>query len=164
MEVKQISQLMQAMGRNRVKKLRLKTQEIELELEARDSTGANAYAEPLFDEENPLKEDFERHRSQLSLHEKKAIKEASPIQEEDSTSLFVTSPMVGTVYLAPSPQDAAFVKVGDTLTENSVVCIIEAMKVMNEVKSTVQGVVKEVLVESGQPVDFGAKLFKISPV
>ena len=72
--------------------------------------------------------------------------------------------MVGTVYLAPSPQDAAFVKVGDTLTENSVVCIIEAMKVMNEVKSTVRGVVKEVLVESGQPVDFGAKLFKISPV
>jgi acetyl-CoA carboxylase biotin carboxyl carrier protein len=155
---------MQAMGRNRVKKLRLKTQEIELELEVRDSNGASAYAEPLFDEENPLKEDFERHSSQLSLHEKKSGKEMRPLQEEDSSSLFVTSPMVGTVYITPSPQDASFVKVGDTITENSVVCVIEAMKVMNEVKSTIRGVVKEVLVQNGQPVDFGAKLFKISPV
>ena len=163
-EVKQISQLMQAMGRNRVKRLRLKTQDVELELEVRDSHGSGAFSEPVFEEDNPLKEDFEKHRGQL--HEKAVIKESvkTSASEDDSSSLFVTSPMVGTLYLAASPQDAPFIKVGDTITENSVVCIIEAMKVMNEVKSNVRGVVQEILMDNGQPVDFGAKLFKVSPV
>ena len=165
MEVKQIIQLMQAMGRNRVKKLRLKTQEEELELELRDSNGSGIYSEPLCEIENPLREDFEKHRNQHVLHEKGLVKDSGKVaQEEDSSCLYVTSPMVGSVYLAPSPTDSSFIKVGDSISENSVVCVIEAMKVMNEVKSSVRGVVKEVLVENGQPVDFGAKLFKLAPL
>jgi acetyl-CoA carboxylase biotin carboxyl carrier protein len=69
--------------------------------------------------------------------------------------------MVGTFYTSPSPDDPAFIKVGDRIDKNSVVCIIEAMKVMNEIKANVAGTIAEVLVESGQPVEFGTKLFRV---
>ncbi len=71
----------------------------------------------------------------------------------------IDSPMVGTFYASPSPEDPPFVKVGDTVTPDSVVCIIEAMKVMNEVKAGVSGTVREVLAENASPVEFGTKLF-----
>jgi len=73
----------------------------------------------------------------------------------------VTSPMVGTFYRSPSPDAPPFVDVGSTVTEDSVVCIIEAMKVMNEIKAETNGVVAEVLIENGKPVQFGQALFRL---
>lgn len=73
----------------------------------------------------------------------------------------VTSPMVGTFYRAPSPGAAEFVKIGDTVKEGQTLCIIEAMKLMNEIESDKDGVVKEVLVENGQAVEYGQPLFVI---
>jgi acetyl-CoA carboxylase biotin carboxyl carrier protein len=69
--------------------------------------------------------------------------------------------MVGTYYSAPSPDDPAFIKVGDRIEANTVVCIVEAMKVMNEVKAGVAGVVAEVLLSNGHPVEFGTKIFRV---
>ena len=73
----------------------------------------------------------------------------------------LTSPMVGTFYSAPSPGADPFVKVGDTVKKGQVVCIIEAMKLLNEVEADMDGTVKEVCVENGQPVEFGQSLFII---
>lgn len=73
----------------------------------------------------------------------------------------LTSPMVGTFYRAPSPGVDPFVKVGDTVKKGQVVCIIEAMKLLNEVEADMDGTVKEVCVENGQPVEFGQSLFII---
>jgi len=75
----------------------------------------------------------------------------------------VESPMVGTFYRSPNPDAAPFVQVGDTVEKGAVVCIVEAMKVMNEIESEVAGVVKEILVEDGQPVEFGQTLFLVDP-
>jgi acetyl-CoA carboxylase biotin carboxyl carrier protein len=74
----------------------------------------------------------------------------------------VVSPMVGTYYATPSPDSPAFVKVGDKVKESTIVCIIEAMKVMNEVKAGTSGTIAEILVDNGQPVEFGTKLFRIT--
>ncbi|MEM8783015.1 MAG: acetyl-CoA carboxylase biotin carboxyl carrier protein [Planctomycetota bacterium] len=74
----------------------------------------------------------------------------------------IESPMVGTFYAAASPEADAFVKVGDTVSADTVVCIIEAMKVMNEIKAEAAGTVAEVLLENGQPVEFGQPLFRIA--
>jgi acetyl-CoA carboxylase biotin carboxyl carrier protein len=74
---------------------------------------------------------------------------------------FVTSPMVGTFYASVSPDQPPFVKVGDKVNEQTVVCIIEAMKVMNEVKAGVSGTVAEVLADNAQPVEFGTRLLRI---
>ena len=73
----------------------------------------------------------------------------------------LTSPMVGTFYRAPSPGADPFVKVGDTVKKGQVVCIIEAMKLLNVVEADMDGTVKEVCVENGQPVEFGQSLFII---
>ena len=74
----------------------------------------------------------------------------------------ITSPMVGTFYTASSPGADAFVKVGDKVNEGDVVCIVEAMKMMNEIKSDFSGTVSKILVENSEPVEFGQPLFIIS--
>ena len=73
----------------------------------------------------------------------------------------VTSPMVGTFYRAPSPGAAEFVKVGDTVKEGQTICIIEAMKLLNEIEADKAGTIKAILVENGQPVEYGQPLFLI---
>jgi acetyl-CoA carboxylase biotin carboxyl carrier protein len=73
----------------------------------------------------------------------------------------IVSPMVGTFYRAASPDVPPFVDVGKTVTEETVVCIIEAMKVMNEIKAETSGVIAEVVAENGKPVQFGQVLFKV---
>jgi acetyl-CoA carboxylase biotin carboxyl carrier protein len=73
----------------------------------------------------------------------------------------IVSPMVGTFYRAPSPDSAPYVRVGQEITEDTVVCIIEAMKVMNEIKAEVSGSILEILVENGTPVQFGQSLFRV---
>jgi acetyl-CoA carboxylase biotin carboxyl carrier protein len=74
---------------------------------------------------------------------------------------YVKSPMVGTFYRSPSPENPVFVDVNAKVEEKSVVCIIEAMKIMNEIQAETKGTVVEVLVENGQPVEYGQRLFKI---
>jgi acetyl-CoA carboxylase biotin carboxyl carrier protein len=76
----------------------------------------------------------------------------------------IKSPMIGTFYRSPSPESAAYVEVGTEVNPDTVVCIIEAMKVMNEIKAEVKGVITQVLVENAKPVEFGQPLFRIRPV
>ncbi|HVH69094.1 MAG TPA: acetyl-CoA carboxylase biotin carboxyl carrier protein [Gemmatimonadales bacterium] len=75
----------------------------------------------------------------------------------------IKSPMVGTFYAAPEPGAEPYVKVGSRVATGQVVCIIEAMKIMNEIESEVAGVVREVLVENAQPVEFGQPLYRVDP-
>ena len=74
---------------------------------------------------------------------------------------YIKSPMVGTFYRAASPESPSFAEIGTKVTETSAVCIIEAMKIMNEIQAEAKGVVAEVLVENGQPVEYGQRLFKL---
>ena len=80
-----------------------------------------------------------------------------------SKLLEIKSPMVGTFYAAPEPGAPPYVKVGSRVAAGQVVCIIEAMKIMNEIESEVAGVVREVGVENAQPVEFGQVLFRVDP-
>ena len=82
-------------------------------------------------------------------------------KEEKKTGTPITSPMVGTFYTAPSPDSAPFVAVGSTVKQGDVVCIIEAMKMMNEIKSEIAGKVVEICVEDGQPVEYGQVLMYV---
>ena len=85
---------------------------------------------------------------------------AGPAKEEEGI-IYVKSPMVGTFYRAASPESKAFAETGTKVTETSVVCIIEAMKIMNEIQAEIKGTVVEALVENGQPVEYGQRLFKV---
>jgi acetyl-CoA carboxylase biotin carboxyl carrier protein len=83
--------------------------------------------------------------------------------EEAEDLHFINSPIVGTFYRAPSPEADAFVKVGDHVEKGKILCIIEAMKLMNEIESDVSGEIVRVYPENGQPVEYGEKLFAIKP-
>ncbi|HTE46274.1 MAG TPA: acetyl-CoA carboxylase biotin carboxyl carrier protein [Gemmatimonadaceae bacterium] len=87
----------------------------------------------------------------------------SPPEPPKSTLLDVKSPMVGTFYKSPEPGSKAYVAVGDRVSKGQIVCIIEAMKIMNEIESEYAGVVREVLAQDQQPVEYGQVLFKIDP-
>ncbi|MGB9892842.1 MAG: acetyl-CoA carboxylase biotin carboxyl carrier protein [Candidatus Saccharicenans sp.] len=86
---------------------------------------------------------------------------APPIISEDKNLHYITSPMVGTFYRAPSPTSPPFVDIGDTVKKGQTLCIIEAMKLMNEIECDVNGLVVDILVENGKPVEYGQKLFAI---
>jgi acetyl-CoA carboxylase biotin carboxyl carrier protein len=85
---------------------------------------------------------------------------AAPAGDEAGI-IYVKSPMVGTFYKAASPESKPFAEIGTKITETSVVCIIEAMKIMNEIQAEVKGTIVEILVENGSPVEYGQKLFKV---
>jgi acetyl-CoA carboxylase biotin carboxyl carrier protein len=88
---------------------------------------------------------------------------AAPVAAAPSTELKIVSPMVGTFYRSPSPDSPSYIEPGQEVNEETVVCIIEAMKVMNEIKAEVNGVIVEVLAQNGKPVDFGKPLFSVRP-
>ncbi len=89
--------------------------------------------------------------------------EPTPVTPPSSNWVEITSPMVGTFYLASAPGEPSFASVGDRLSVGQVVCIIEAMKLMNEIETEVAGQVMEIVVENGEPVEYGQTLMWIDP-
>jgi acetyl-CoA carboxylase biotin carboxyl carrier protein len=88
---------------------------------------------------------------------------AAPKADDDAGCIAVESPMVGTFYATPGPDKPPFVQVGAQVGPESIVCLVEAMKIFNEIKAEKSGTVHKILVKSGQPVEFGQKLFLIKP-
>lgn len=172
MDLKQIKELMAAMGRAGMKKLSIKEKsgfEIQLESHEEITHPPQQMAHPAFHPHythphpshhlpNFAESQHPRFPAMPASQEKA---ETSSKESEKAEGQFITSPMVGTFYSAASPDDPIFVKVGDTVREDTIVCIIEAMKVMNEVKAGVSGVVAEICAENAHPVEFGTKLFRI---
>lgn len=155
LDLKQIRELLDAFEERNMHKLEIKQGEFEITLERSkgqtEVMTAPTYLPP-------------HHAVPHALPEASANKSIAPqasAPAEEDTARYITSPMVGTFYSAPAPDEAPFVKVGDAVKEGQVVCIIEAMKVMNEVKATQSGVVKEICIDNGHPVEFGTKIIKL---
>ena len=89
---------------------------------------------------------------------------ATVTADDGDDALYVTSPFVGTFYTGAAPGADPFVHVGDTISPGTVLCIVEAMKLMNEIEAEVNGTIAEVLVENGKPVEYGDRLFKLQAV
>ena len=97
-------------------------------------------------------------------HSYKSNEPSKPISEPiDSNSKEVLSPMPGTFYSAPSPEADPFVKVGDSVKKGDTLCIIEAMKIMNEIEAESSGTISEIVINNGEPVEYNQPLFKIKP-
>jgi len=169
-ELKQVKELMAAMEKAGIKKLTIKEKtgyEIHLERESEheaihassSQSHSSLFSHPTFR--------HHEHHAHFPVHHHPVHPVASEVkkevegQKETSEGKFITSPMVGTFYLTPSPEDPPFIKVGDKVEANTVVCIVEAMKVMNEVKAGISGTIAEVYLDNAHPVEFGTKLFRI---
>jgi acetyl-CoA carboxylase biotin carboxyl carrier protein len=104
--------------------------------------------------------------SELPVSVKHSETEKVPVKEEpeeDQTLVTITSPIVGVFYRAPSPESPPFVEIGSPVRKGQVLCIVEAMKLMNEIESDRDGIISKILIENGQPVEYGEPLFLVEP-
>lgn len=145
MDIKDIDELMAKMEKRKMHRISIKKGGFELELERESACVAYPAAVP----------------PPVVHHADPAPVAAEAPKVEKRAGQEITSPIVGTFYAAPSPEDPPYIKVGDQVEPESVVCIIEAMKVMNEVKSGVRGRVVEVLMKNGDPVEYGSAIFRV---
>jgi acetyl-CoA carboxylase biotin carboxyl carrier protein len=156
MDLEKIQQLMKTLEESKLKKIVVKQGDFELTLEKEGEASFSSM--PVMASSHPhmvrgFVEDPSIEASQ------RGERGGSSRKEVDGT--YVSSPMVGTFYASSGPEQSPFVKVGDKVEESTVVCIIEAMKVMNEVKAGKSGRIAEILVNNGQPIEFGSKLFRV---
>lgn len=160
MDLKYIKQLIRLVERSEINELELDDSGTRIKIVKSQSTPANPVvanpvhqfiSAPIQAPAQPLVE-----KSPLTAAEKASTKEETNLYE-------VISPMVGTFYRAPSPGAPPFVEVGDRVVVGQTLCILEAMKLMNELESEVNGRIVEICVENAQPVEFGHRLFLIAP-
>ena len=154
MNVEEIKELMTLFNDSNMTEFHLSNEEFEVQFSKREEypqVVSNAVA-PVANVASPVE------AAPVSAAPSSEAQEAPQVATD---AKYITSPIVGVVYLQSSPDADPFVQVGKQITSNDTVCIIEAMKIMNEIKSDFNGEVLEVLVENGQMVDFGQKLFAI---
>ncbi len=153
MELEEIRQIVELMEKHGLSLFHLEREGISLKLKK----GAD------MDELMPLLQAAQQQLIAAPAPQSVAAPPAAEIPVAATNETEIASPMVGTFYRSPSPEAGVYVNVGDEVSEDSVVCIIEAMKVMNEIKAEARGVVTKVLVEDGAPVQYGQPLYLINP-
>jgi acetyl-CoA carboxylase biotin carboxyl carrier protein len=152
-DLKDIKAIIDLMKKNSVSEFELEKQDFKIRLKRGANGGAIVYDEP---------QAVAAYAPPVAAIAAPASPVA-PIPAAASSESEVKSPMIGTFYRAPSPESASYVEVGTEVNPETVVCIIEAMKVMNEIKAEVKGTITQVLVENAKPVEFGQPLFKLRP-
>ena len=153
MDIKEIRTLIDLMKKNGVAVFKMEREGFKIKLKTAGAVGPAQYVtnQPVFSVSEPA-----------ALPAITSEAPAAPSAPAAATGgIEIKSPMVGTFYSAPSPDSPAFLTVGQQVTPETVICIIEAMKVMNEVKAEVSGVVTEICAENGKPVQFGQTLFRL---
>ena len=152
MELKDIKAIIDLMKKNSITEFELEEKDSKLRLKR----GLNGGSQPAqADESVPM-----MMPAPMALAAPVVTSVAVPVATGE---VDIKSPMIGTLYRSPSPEASAYIEVGSEVNPDSVVCIIEAMKVMNEIKAEVKGIVTQILIENGKPVEFGQPLFKVRP-
>ena len=151
MDLKDIKAIIDLMKKNSITEFELERQDSKIKLKR----GLNGGPAVQYDESAMV--------SAAPTIQVAGIPPATVAQPVATGEIDIKSPMIGTFYRAPSPEAGNYAEVGTEVNADTVVCIIEAMKVMNEIKSEVKGIITQVLVENGKPVEFGQPLFKVRP-
>jgi acetyl-CoA carboxylase biotin carboxyl carrier protein len=153
-ELKDIKAIIDLMKKNSITEFELEQQDSKIKLKRGLNGGAAVIQQDDFVSSAPV--------STPSAASAPVAQTSTP-QPVATGEIEIKSPMIGTFYRAPSPESANYAEVGTEVNPETVVSIIEAMKVMNEIKAEVKGVITQVLVENGKPVEFGQPLFKVRP-
>jgi len=150
-DLKDIKAIIDLMKKNSVSEFELEKQDFKIRLKR----GGNGGVSSTSFEENP----------NLPYPPSVSVQLAPPSAQAPAPSaeLEIKSPMIGTFYRSPSPEAAPYIEVGAEVSPETVVCIIEAMKVMNEIKAEAKGIITQVMIENAKPVEFGQPLFKLRP-
>lgn len=155
MDIRLIKKIISLVEESQIHELEVEEGELRISVRKESSTVHYAHSVPQHPPAIPVQTSPASHGAVA------AEKSAAPSAPAESEGVVIPSPMVGTFYRSSSPEAPAFVQIGSEVEEDSVVCILEAMKVMNEIKSGIRGKVVEILVENGAPVEFGQPLFRV---
>lgn len=150
MNIKEIKEMVNLMNENGLMELEIEKDGMRIRLK-KTSSGTEAFSGPVV---------VERER----VSDSPARQSFETAKENPSKSVEIKSPMVGTFYRAPSPETPAYVEIGQNVEPGQVICIIEAMKLMNEIKAEIKGRILEILVDNAEPVEFGQPMFLIEPL
>lgn len=156
MDLKDIKAIIDLMKKNSVSEFELEKQDFKIRLK-RGGVSNSSIAQS--DEAAPVA--YASPTAQISTGTVPASPAGAPVLA--SGEIEIKSPMIGTFYRSPSPEAGPYIEVGMEVNPDTAVCIVEAMKVMNEIKAEVRGVITQVLLENGKPVEFGQPLFKVRP-
>jgi len=154
-DLKDIKAIIDLMRKNSVSEFELEKQDFKIRLKRGTNGGSGAY-------DDPPAVTYVQPPVALAAAQAASVA-AVAVAPPVSNEVDIKSPMIGTFYRAPSPEAAPYVEMGTEVNPDTVVCIIEAMKVMNEIKAEAKGVITQVLIENAKPVEFGQPLFKIRP-
>jgi acetyl-CoA carboxylase biotin carboxyl carrier protein len=152
-DLKDIKAIIDLMRKNAISEFELERQEFKIRLKR----GMNGGTGVIYDDTVPQTQTG----SPSTLP---STSSAPKIAEPAAGTLDIKSPMIGTFYRSPSPESSPYVDVGAEVGPDTVVCLIEAMKVMNEIKAEVRGVITQIMVDNAKPVEFGQPLFKVRPL
>lgn len=154
MDLKDIKAIIDLMRKNSISEFELERQDFKIKLKRGGAGGAAA----VYEDGSAM-----TYAPALALAGGPGVPAPVPVAPAPSNELEIKSPMIGTFYRSPSPDSASYVEVGTEVSPETVVCIIEAMKVMNEIKAEAKGVITQVMLDNAKPVEFGQPLFKIRP-
>ena len=152
MDLKDIKAIIDLMKKNAISEFELERQDFKIRMK-------RGGVSPVQNEETAVSS----YASPFTIHTGNPAVPVSLQPPASTGEMEIKSPMIGTFYRAPSPEAENYVEVGSEVGPDSVVCIIEAMKVMNEIKAEIKGVITQILVENAKPVEFGQAMFKIRP-
>jgi acetyl-CoA carboxylase biotin carboxyl carrier protein len=161
MDIKEIQSLIKFVAKSGASEVKLETEDIKITIRT-GATGGSP--ETTFVQQIPMAQPMAQPVMPPAPSEAPAAAE-KPAAEADEDSKYITikSPIIGTFYRKPSPDKPSFVEVGDTISKGDVLCVIEAMKLFNDIESEVTGKIVKVLVEDSSPVEFDQPLFLVDP-
>ena len=151
MNIKEIKEMINLMNENGLVELEIEKDGMRIRLK-KTASGTEAFSGPIV---------VERERVSEGPSGKQAV---GAVEKALVNTVEIRAPMVGTFYRAPSPEAPPYVEVGQIIESGQVICIIEAMKLMNEIKSEIKGKILEILVDNAEPVEFGQPMFLIEPI
>jgi oxaloacetate decarboxylase alpha subunit len=149
--IKEIKEMINLMNENGLVELEIEKEGMRIRLK-KISQGTDGFTGPIVIEREKIPQPLHKNETQES------------IKKMSVQTVEIRAPMVGTFYRAPSPEAPPYVEIGQTIEVGQVICIIEAMKLMNEIKSEIKGKILEILVDNAEPVEFGQPMFLIEPV
>ena len=156
MKIKEIQNLIKFVARSGASEVKLEMQDVKITIKTSDGTPPVVVHEPVVLPPQTV-------IPQITPQQQVSTVDSSSATDEDSNLITVKSPIIGTFYRKPSPDKPSFVEVGDVISEGSVLCVIEAMKLFNDIESEVSGKIVKILVDDSSPVEFDQPLFLVDP-
>ena len=156
MKIKEIQNLIKFVAKSGASEVKLEMQDVKITIKTSDGTTPVVIQEPSVVTQPVI-------QTQSAPPQPSVQPPSTPAVEEDSNYITIKSPIIGTFYRKPSPDKPNFVEVGDSISEGSVLCVIEAMKLFNDIESEVSGKIVKILVDDSSPVEFDQPLFLVDP-